>query len=215
MKKRSNKTAKFLMDLKQRYIDNKKAIRARLLQFAAVPPSEYFYELAYCLLTPQSSAAHADHVVTLLHHAGFHYHPINPEPFLRRKECYIRFHKTKSRHLLQMKSQFPIIAQKLSEGCTAMEQREWLVNNVLGLGYKEASHFLRNIGKNNSLAILDRHILRNLERFGAIESIPPSITRKIYLEIEQRFAHFARTIDIAMDELDLLFWSMETGEIRK
>jgi len=38
---------------------------------------------------------------------------------------------------------------------------EWLVKNLTGLGYKEAGHFLRNIGS-GKIAILDRHILRNL-----------------------------------------------------
>jgi N-glycosylase/DNA lyase len=114
-----------------------------------------------------------------------------------------------------MKDQFPVIAQKLSEQVSALDLREWLVKNVLGLGYKEASHFLRNIGKNDGLAILDRHILRNLNRLGVIDSIPKSISKKHYLEIERCFSKFSLDLGIALDELDLVFWSMETGEIRK
>ena len=114
-----------------------------------------------------------------------------------------------------MKDQYAVIAHKLSEPVPAAELRDWLVQNVLGLGYKEASHFLRNIGKNNGLAILDRHILRNLHRLGLIRSIPKSLSRKQYVEIENRFTKFANTIGITLDELDLVFWSMETGEIRK
>jgi N-glycosylase/DNA lyase len=200
---------------KRLYRSRQVAIRTRLSEFAAIQPADYFYELVYCLLTPQSSAAHAEQVVSLLYSAGFHHKDVNPEPFLRRKECYIRFHKTKSRHLLRMKEQFPLVAHKLSESALAFELREWLVNNVLGLGYKEASHFLRNIGKNDGLAILDRHILRNLNRLGVVSSIPKSINRKQYLEIEQRFSIFALNLGIALDELDLVFWSTETGEIRK
>ena len=78
----------------------------------------------------------------------------------------------------------------------------------LGLGYKEASHFLRNIGKNDGLAILDRHILRNLKRLGLINLIPKSISKKQYLAIERRFSIFAKDLGIAFDALDLLFWSM-------
>ena len=197
------------------YKTHQAVIRTRLSEFAAIQPADYFYELVYCLLTPQSSAVHADKVVSLLLTSGFRKKNVNPEPFLRRKECYIRFHRTKSRHLLRMKEQFSVIAQKLSEPVLASELREWLVKNVLGLGYKEASHFLRNIGENDGLAILDRHILRNLKRLGVINSIPNSISKKKYLDIEQRFSKFARAIGIALDELDLVFWSMETGEIRK
>jgi N-glycosylase/DNA lyase len=88
------------------------------------------------------------------------------------------------------------------------------VKNVKGLGWKEASHFLRNIGHRN-LAILDRHILRNLKRHGVIKSLPKTLTPKRYLVIEQKFMEFSSTIGITMDELDLLFWSRETGEILK
>jgi N-glycosylase/DNA lyase len=88
------------------------------------------------------------------------------------------------------------------------------VENVKGLGYKESSHFLRNIGYRN-LAILDRHILKNLEKFGAIRTIPKSLTRKQYLKLEKQFHRFADAVGIPLDELDLLFWSLETGEILK
>jgi N-glycosylase/DNA lyase len=74
---------------------------------------------------------------------------------------------------------------------------------------------MRNIGRSGGLAILDRHILRNLKRFGVIRSIPATLTTKRYLSIERRFARLADEIGIPIDELDLLFWSMETGEIRK
>ena len=114
-----------------------------------------------------------------------------------------------------MKEQFSGIAQKLSEPASAFDLREWLVMHVMGLGYKEATHFLRNIGKNNGLAILDRHILRMLKRLGVVHSIPNSINKKQYLEIEHRFKMFANDIGIVLDELDLVFWSMGTGEIRK
>jgi len=207
--------AKTLENMIHLYAVRKNAIRIRLSEFAAVPPSDYLYELVYCLLTPQSSAKNAEQVVSLLRSAGFHDKDVNPEPFLRRKDCYIRFHRTKSRHLLRMKDQFPVIAQKLSEQIPALDLREWLSKNVLGLGYKEASHFLRNIGKNDGLAILDRHILRNLNRLGVIDSIPKSISKKHYLEIEQCFSKFSLDLGITLDELDLVFWSMETGEIRK
>lgn len=204
-----------LEDTVQIYKERRFAIRKRLKEFSAIQPADYFYELVYCLLTPQSSAKNAEKVVALLRTARFHNKNINPEPFLHRKECYIRFHRTKSRHLLRMKDQFSVIAEQLSEHILAFEMREWLVKNVLGLGYKEASHFLRNIGKNDGLAILDRHILRNLKRLGVISSIPKSISRKYYLDIEKRFSKFAIDLGIAIDELDLMFWSMETGEIRK
>ena len=194
---------------------NKRApIRRRLADFSNVPQSEYFYELVYCLLTPQSSAANASKAVKLLKQQDFLSRPINPAPLLHQKDFYIRFHHTKGSNLARIKEQFPLIAGHLLNGSDAEELREWFVMNVKGLGYKEASHFLRNIGHRN-LAILDRHILRNLVRTGVLRSLPKTLTRKRYLDIEKKFRGFAERLNIPMDELDLLFWSMETGEILK
>jgi len=193
----------------------KDEIRARLEEFSRVPPSEYFYELVYCLLTPQSSAGHADQVVRSLRDVQFAERGGDPEPLLRNPARYIRFHKTKSRHLLRAREGFPVIAQAISDSSAAPDLREWLVRTVLGFGYKEATHFLRNIGRNAGLAILDRHILRNLKRLKVIRTVPTSISRKKYLSIEKQFTRFSQQIGIPLDELDLVFWSMETGEIRK
>jgi N-glycosylase/DNA lyase len=204
-----------LETLKRLYRKRRSAIRERLSEFSSVPASEYFYELAYCLLTPQSSAVHADRAVETLRSHLFSEQGGNPEQLLRNPAHYIRFHRTKARHLLLARAGFPAVLQALSNGRPAGEVREWLVKNVKGLGYKEATHFLRNIGKNNGLAILDRHILRNLKRYGSIRSVPKALTRRKYLAIEQRFKAFSQQIGIPPDELDLLLWSMETGEIRK
>ena len=95
------------------------------------------------------------------------------------------------------------------------ECREWLVKNIKGMGYKEASHFLRNIGLGEEISILDRHILRNLNAFGVIEEIPESLGRATYLRIEKEMADFADRIKIPLPHLDLLLWYKEAGEIFK
>ncbi|MGH2568397.1 MAG: N-glycosylase/DNA lyase [Bacteroidota bacterium] len=197
------------------YEPRKEAIRSRLAAFGRVHPSEYFYELLYCLLTPQTSAENAGKAVELLKRQLFAERQIDPEPILAQKAHYIRFHKTKAKHLVRMKQDMPRIREALSNGMSSFELRDWLAKNVLGIGYKEASHFLRNIGRNDGLAILDRHILRNLKRHGAIRSLPKTLSRKQYLSIEQKFREFSERVGIPIDELDLLFWSIETGEIRK
>jgi N-glycosylase/DNA lyase len=202
-------------ELRVQYESKRKAIRQRLAEFLQIERSEYFYELAYCLLTPQTSAESAGKVIEELQRCSFHTHSIDPEPILRNRSAYIRFHRTKSKHLLKMKEEYPLILKALEEHQEPSAKREWLVNNVTGLGYKEATHFLRNVGCNGGLAILDRHILRNLKRYGAIRSIPKSISRKKYLSLERSFVRFSARIGITLDELDLLFWSMETGVIRK
>ena len=189
-------------------------IRTRLKEFATVHEQEYFYELAYCLLTPQSSAANAGKAVEELRRAGFQESGIDPVGILFSRSHYIRFHRTKARNLLEAKARLPEILSAIGRQGPSMERRAWLADNVRGLGWKEASHFLRNIG-HRDLAILDRHILRNLKRHGVIRTIPASLTPARYLSIEERFRRFASDIGIPMDELDLLFWSRETGAILK
>jgi len=200
--------------LQQEFMRRKAKIRRRLLDFGGVKPGEYFYELVYCLLTPQSSAANAGRAVEKLRVAGFYDHEVEPADLLYQKDSYIRFHNTKGRHLKEAKQKFPEIAAALSNRQTSPDLREWLVMNVKGLGWKEASHFLRNIG-HRDLAILDRHILKNLKKHHVIRSLPKTLTAKKYLAIEQQFMEFCKSVGIAMDELDLLFWSRETGEILK
>jgi N-glycosylase/DNA lyase len=190
------------------------AIRQRLSDFAGVKSDEYFYELVYCLLTPQSSAVNAAKAVEKLKKTGFYERKIEPAKLLYHKDSYIRFHNTKGKYLKEAKQQFPQIAAALSNGLSSPDLRKWLVRNVKGLGWKEASHFLRNIG-HRDLAILDRHILRNLKKHNVIQSLPKTLTAKKYLAIEEQFTEFSRSIRIAVDELDLLFWSRETGKILK
>ncbi len=202
-------------ELKSLHALRHETISQRLDNFRRVDRSNYFYEMVYCLLTPQTSAESAGKVVEQLQRLSFHALPVDPEPILRNRSTYIRFHRTKSRHLLKLKDEFPLVMQSITRDLPSTELREWLVKNVRGLGYKEATHFLRNVGRNGGLAILDRHILRNLKRYGAIRSLPKTLSRNNYLSIERQFMRFADRSGIPLDELDLLFWSMETGVIRK
>ena len=91
----------------------------------------------------------------------------------------------------------------------------WLVKKIKGIGYKEASHFLRNIGFSDEVAILDRHILKNIKKLGVIKEIPKTITPKKYLEIEKKIEKYCKKIEIPMDHFDLLLWYLEAGEVFK
>ena len=203
-----------LEELKHEFDLRKDPIRQRLSDFAAVTPEEYFYELVYCLLTPQSSAVNAGRAVEQLKIAGLFEREIEPARLLHQEGFYIRFHNTKGKHLKEAKRKFPEIIAVLRNGQSSTQLRVWLVKNVSGLGWKEASHFLRNIG-HRDFAILDRHILKNLKKHGVIRSLPKTLTEKRYLAIERKFLAFSRYIGISMDELDLLFWSRETGVVLK
>jgi N-glycosylase/DNA lyase len=91
--------------------------------------------------------------------------------------------------------------------------RDWIVNNVKGLGYKEASHFLRNIGFDD-FAIIDFHIIDILIAHDLIQK-PKTITKNKYLEIEDLLKKLAKKTNLTLAELDLYLWYMETGKILK
>jgi N-glycosylase/DNA lyase len=97
-----------------------------------------------------------------------------------------------------------------------VERRDWLARTreIKGLGYKESSHFLRNVGY-RGYAILDKHILRCLAEVGVLDSPQPPATRARYLSTEERLRRFAGDLGLDFDELDLVLWSMKTGEILK
>jgi N-glycosylase/DNA lyase len=195
--------------------ERKIAISSRLGDFAAVPASQYFYELAFCILTPQSSAMNAEKTILELERDDFFGRGFDPTSYLRDPKHYIRFHNTKAKRLLAIRESFPELHTHLVNiKLSAEQKRDIVLEMVKGLGMKETAHFLRNIGVRN-LAILDRHILKHLLRLHVIKEIPASLTAKRYLEIEKQWKQFAKRVDISIDELDLLFWSMETGEIRK
>ena len=195
------------------YNKQRKAIRERLQDFSNVPQEEYFYELCYTLCTPQSKAKNAIQVVELLKQRNFQNEPFNPSDILRQPEHYIRFHNQKGISLLQAQTNYHLIEKEILSLSSAHQKREWLVRNVRGMGMKEAAHFLRNIGIFGT-AILDRHILKHLTACGVIE-LPSSLTKAQYLDIESRWQRFATWAKIPIDEMDLLFWSIETGEILK
>jgi N-glycosylase/DNA lyase len=108
------------------------------------------------------------------------------------------------------------LRERLDSFTDPLARRDWLASErrIKGLGYKEASHFLRNIGL-SGYAILDKHILRSMAEMGVIDSPQPPTTRTRYLKTEERLRRFAEDVRIDFDELDLVLWSMKTGEILK
>ncbi|MCX6711688.1 MAG: N-glycosylase/DNA lyase [Candidatus Woesearchaeota archaeon] len=192
------------MNLQLEYLKKRDEIVKRLQEFEK--NKNYFYELCFCLLTPQTKARNADLVIKQLKALDFKNKSFSPVKYL----IGIRFHENKAKYLLELKEKFDKIPFNLS----SRELREYLVKNIKGLGYKEASHYLRNIG-HKDLAILDRHILSNLKYFDVINEVPKSMTKKQYLEIEDKFLDFSKKVNIPIDHLDLLFWSSKTGEIFK
>ena len=209
-----------MKSLLEYYRKNKKLIKNRLKDFEdsyKKDDKHVFSELCFCILTPQAEAVKCDQAIKELKTSGllFNGTPKAISPYL------------KAARFLNKKSEFIVNARGLfkKNGCFSIKDyidekdifktREWIVEDVKGIGYKEASHFLRNIGFGKDLAILDVHILKNLKDYGVINKIPKSLTKNEYIKIEDKLRAFCKNIKIPMDELDLLFWSKETGFVFK
>jgi len=108
------------------------------------------------------------------------------------------------------------LRKKLESFDCRLARRDWLVKEkgIKGLGYKEASHFLRNIGL-KGYAILDKHVLRCLAELKIIDEPKPPNTRSKYLRVEDKLRDLTERTKIDFDEMDLVLWSMKTGQILK
>lgn len=198
------------------------AIESRLSDFRAVgreSDQRIFEELCFAILAIQSSARSSDAAVTALKGQGLLWAG-DARRIARCLQHRTRFHNHKAAYLVRARERFfsggaPSFKATLDRFPDSREARGWLVAEVDGLGFKEASHFLRNIGRGEDLAILDRHILRNLVRHGVIRGLPKSLTPRRYLDIEVRLQRFAERVGATVGVLDLLWWSRQTGEIFK
>jgi N-glycosylase/DNA lyase len=202
--------------------ERRAAIRERLAEFAevrrAATDERLWEELVFCIFTAGASArmglrsveavrpllARGSHEELAGALAGKHRYPNS-------RSGYIAITRDHLSETCGMR-----LRERLESFDDPHERRDWLARtrDIKGLGYKESSHFLRNIGY-RGYAILDKHILRSLAELGVVESPDPPTTRARYLAAEEKLRQFARRARIDFDELDLVLWSMKTGEILK
>src|SRR3989344_4561263 len=142
------------MNLHKEYSKRKGEIEKRLRDFKQLNDDDLFYELCFCLLTPQSKAKNADYCVQEMKRRDFWEAGFDPTSILKQK---IRFHNNKGKYLLEAREKYSELKKELDKIKDNKEKRNFLVKNVKGMGLKESAHLLRNTG-HEGLAILDRHI---------------------------------------------------------
>jgi len=203
---------------KLRKSEVKKKVDKRLKEFSSFKnksTEKWFSELCFCILTANSKAHTAINIQNELGAEGFCTFDKNGI-----RTCIIahkhRFHNNKTEYILGAREHIDIKKkiQEIVKKQGQVEAREWLVKNIKGIGYKESSHFLRNVGYFD-LAILDRHILNLMTDEKIIKEKPTTLTKKKYLEIEQKFLKQANKLKLPAAELDLYMWYMKTGEVLK
>lgn len=197
------------------YEKRKKDIKKRLSDFGEVRKDreKTRLEMFFCICTPQSKALSCWSAISEMNEKGLLDNGKREEISRLISSKGIRFKNNKARYIIEARGKFTAVWDAINSK-NPDEAREWLVKNIKGYGYKEASHFMRNSGY-RELAILDRHILKNLKNFGVIDEIPKTVTKKVYFDIERKFKEFSVKTGIPIDELDLLFWAEEAGLIFK
>ena len=168
-------------------------------------------ELAFCISTANSSA-----------HAGLRFQKllegIDPLSLSVKKlealmrSAGVRFAGRKAEYVFEALKNFEIVERALE--MNDRDARRFLAGKIRGLGYKEASHFLRNVGRKD-VAIVDRHILRWLAREGYISEVPKSLSAKSYEKMERILKKIAKDRGISLAELDLRLWFEMTGKVLK
>lgn len=186
----------------------KKEVDKRIKEFKGKKSADrIFSELCFCILTANFNAEKAIKIQKKIKN-GF---LVLPEKKLAKKlkKLGYRYPNTRARYIVEARKH----RNSLKKIIGKKKAREFLVENVKGLGYKEASHFLRNVGCKNC-AIIDFHIIDLLVKNKLIKK-PKTLSRKKYLEIENLLKKLAKKLKLNLAELDLYLWFVETGKVLK
>lgn len=202
----------------------RKDIKKRLGEFQEVwrhgSDARLWEELVYCIFTAGASARMGLNAIDAVRSLLLDGEPEEMTQVLREAGAH-RFPVARPRYIVTTRNYFRVnfgmaLRERLRSFSDPFERRDWLAQEkqIKGLGYKESSHFLRNVGVKGH-AILDKHVMRCLAEMNIVDTARPPANRRKYLEVEQEFRRFAEQIKVDFDELDLVLWSIKTGEILK
>ncbi len=191
-----------------------KIVYERLVEFRSVGSGsdlDLFKELCFCLLTANYTSAGGIRIQKEIGDGFLH---LTQEDLAKRlKTLGHRFPNARSKYIVAARKHSTNLKSTLASMKDQKEMRSYLAENVLGLGYKEASHFLRNIGYLD-VAILDFHIIDVLVSNQVIRR-PKNLSKKNYIAIEKKLQKLADATNLSQGELDFYLWYLETGKILK
>jgi len=190
----------------------RKEVEGRLKEFELIGNSGkhvWLKEMVFCILAANFSAVKAYGMALELERSGLLISGSKEEILYFLKAKGHRFYNTQASFIVGARSKLDEVYGTVPK-LVDFEAREWLKNRIKGFGMKEASHFLRNIGRKD-LAILDRHILRTMVKYDIVQEIPRTLTRKRYVYLEDKLREIARLCNASLAELDLYLWYSEKG----
>jgi N-glycosylase/DNA lyase len=88
------------------------------------------------------------------------------------------------------------------------DARMRIMSTTIGVGPKQSSLFLRNIGYADDLAILDTHVLHYV---ALLQLLPTAITARnlgltMYEKIERELRAYGKTKGLSLSRLDTAIW---------
>jgi N-glycosylase/DNA lyase len=187
---------------------------AEFLDVNEMGTEKWFEELTYCLLTAYSSARMGQLCVDALCDQDALLHGDLDQVVETLRTQGHRFAEKRAEYIVTARGLAPTLKETIQGFRGVSAAREWLAKSVKGLGWKESSHFLRNVGYLD-VAIIDRHIISNMVDHGILEERPKSITKRRYLEYERILAEVARRVGMTLGEMDLYLWYRKTGKVLK
>jgi N-glycosylase/DNA lyase len=196
----------------------KSMVDERIAEFLGVKEMDsdaWFEELTYCLLTAYSSARMGQLCVDALCDCGT-LAGGSLEEVAETLRCQgHRFADRRAEYIVGARRLAPGLKGIIQGFESTREARRWLVENVKGLGWKEASHFLRNVGFFD-VAIIDRHILSNMREHGLVTADgKKGLTKRRYLEYEGMLKRVAERLGMTLGKMDLYLWYRKTGQVLK
>ncbi|MBT3940786.1 N-glycosylase/DNA lyase [Candidatus Woesearchaeota archaeon] len=186
--------------------DVKEVIDKRIQEFK--DQKEIFSEMCFCILTANYSASGG---IRIQRDIGDGFSTLSEEELAKKlSRLGHRFPNVRANYIFGARG---VDVQWALDNLQGNDLRDWLVANVKGLGYKLASHFLRNIGYDD-FAIIDFHIVDILVKHDLINR-PKTMTPYRYFEIENVLSKIADKSNLTLAELDLYLWYLETGKVLK
>ena len=189
-------------------------IRSRINEFSKIKEKsieDIFIELCFCIMTANCGAEKCIEIHNLIREDFLN---LSENGLIDKfKEYGYRFPNVRAKYIINARDCKENLNEILFSPHDRLTIRNNLVKAIKGLGYKESSHFLRNIGFSD-YAIIDFHIVDLLERYNLIEK-PKTMTKRKYYEIEEILMNLGEKVGLSMAELDLYLWYLETGKVLK
>lgn len=204
--------AELILDAKA---DKEKEVKARLAEFAKnarLDADGKFVELCFCILVANSNLEKTKAVWEKINEEFLY---LDQKELTKKLKMHgYRFYNLRAKFIVEARDKKDEIEKSFR---TMKEQglRQWLYDNIKGLGWKESSHFLRNMGSEN-FAILDTHVVSMMHKHGLVESAPKSLSpKKIYFELEKVLEKVSKELKISMAELDMYMFYLDSGKMPK